>query len=60
MNNVSNEIVQEAITTENPDIVGKSITLDAEDEKDINRMNDIDLNLQVHIQFILLFYQSHH
>ena len=42
MNNVSNEIVQEAITTENPDIVGMSITLDAEDEEDINRMNDID------------------
>ena len=42
MNNVSNEIVQEAITTENPDIVGISITLDAEDEEDINRMNDID------------------
>jgi len=29
MNNVSNEIVQDAITTENPDKVGISITLDA-------------------------------
>ena len=29
MNYVSNAIVQEAITTENPDIVGISITLDA-------------------------------
>ncbi len=34
--------LQEAKTTENPDIVGISITLDAEDEEDINRMNDID------------------
>jgi hypothetical protein len=34
MNNVTNEIVQEAITTENPDIVGMSTALDAEDEED--------------------------
>ena len=42
MNNVTNEIVQEAITTENPDIVGMSTTLDAEDEEDTSEMNNID------------------
>jgi hypothetical protein len=42
MNNVTNEIVQEAITTENPDIVGMSTVLDAEDEEDISGMNNID------------------
>jgi hypothetical protein len=42
MNNVTNEIVQEAITTENPDIVGMSIVLDAEDEEDTSRMKNIN------------------
>jgi hypothetical protein len=42
MNNVTNNIVQEAITTENPDIVGMSIALDAEDEEDTSGMNNID------------------
>jgi hypothetical protein len=42
MNNVTNEIVQEAITTKNPDIVGMSTALDAEDEEDIGGMNNID------------------
>jgi hypothetical protein len=39
---VTNEIVQEAITTENPDIVGMSTALDAEDEEDTSGMNNID------------------
>jgi hypothetical protein len=34
MNNVTNEIVQEAVTTENPDIVGMSTALDADDEEE--------------------------
>ncbi len=42
MINVTNEIVQEAITTENPDIVGMSIALDAEDGEDTSGMNNID------------------
>jgi hypothetical protein len=42
MNNVTNEIVQETITTENPDIVGMSIALDAEDGEDTSGMNNID------------------
>ncbi len=42
MNNLTNEIVQEAITTENPDIVGMSTILDAEDEEDTSGMNNID------------------
>ncbi len=42
MNNVTNEIVQETITTENPDIVGMSTALDAEDEEDIGGMNNIN------------------
>ena len=42
MKNVTNEIVQEAITTENPDIVGMSTALDAEDEEENSGMNSID------------------
>ncbi len=42
MNNVTNEIVQEAITTKNPDIVGMSIALDTEDQEDTSGMNSID------------------
>ena len=42
MNNVTNEIVQQAITTENPDIVGMSTALDAEDEEETSGMNNID------------------
>ncbi len=42
MNNVTNEIVQETITTENPDIVGMSTALDAEDEEETSGMNNID------------------
>ncbi len=56
MNNVTNENVQEAITKENPDIVGMSTALDAEDEEDTSGMN----NLLVHIRFIPQFYKSHH
>ncbi len=39
---MTNEIAQEAITTENPVIVGMSTALDAEDEEDIGGMNNID------------------
>ena len=42
MKNVTNEIVQEAIATEKPDIVGMSTALDAEDEEEISEMNSID------------------
>ncbi len=42
MNNVTNEIVQVAITTENPDIVGMLTSLDAVYEEDIGGMNNID------------------
>ena len=53
MNNVTNEIVQEAITAEIPDIVGLSTALDAEDEENIVGMNVLITNLLVHIQFTL-------
>ena len=53
MNNITNEIVQEAIMTEIPDIVGLSTALDAEDEENIVGMNVLITNLLVHIQFTL-------
>jgi hypothetical protein len=60
INNVTNEIVQEAITTENPDIVGMSATLDAEDEEDIGEMNNIDHKSASPYTIHTAVYQSHH
>jgi hypothetical protein len=59
MNHVTKNIIEEAITTTDPDIIGISSMLDAKDEKFQKECVTLIMKLHLHAQFILQCYQNH-
>jgi hypothetical protein len=59
MNQVTGKIIEEAITTTDPDIIGISSMLDAEDEENSEVSVTLIMKLHLHTQVILLYYQTH-
>jgi hypothetical protein len=60
LNHVTEKIIEEAIMTTDPDIIGISLVLDAEDEKNSEgKCVTLIMRLHLHTQFILLYYQNH-
>jgi hypothetical protein len=61
MNHVTEKIIEEVMTTTDPDMIGISSVLDAKDEENSEGMCNIDheMNLHLQTQFILRYYQNH-
>ena len=59
MNHIMEQIIEEAITTTDPDIIGISLVLDAEDEENSEAMCNIDHEAASPYTIILLYYQNH-
>jgi hypothetical protein len=59
LNHVTEKIIEEAITTTDPDIIGISLVLDAEDEENSEAMCNIDHEAASPYTIILLYYQNH-
>ena len=59
MNHIMGNIIEEAITTTDPDIIGISSVLDAEDEENSEGMSTLIMRLHLHTQFTQLYYQNY-
>jgi hypothetical protein len=59
MNHVTEKIIEETITTTDPDIIGVSSVLDAKDEENSEGMCNLIMKLHLHTQIILRYYQNH-
>jgi hypothetical protein len=60
MSCVTNKIVQEAITTDNPHIMGLSTVVDAEDEENAEGTSNFDHKSATPYTIYTEYYQSHH
>jgi hypothetical protein len=59
LNHVTEKIIEEAITTTDPNIIGISSVLDAKYKESSERCVTLIMRLHLHTQFILLYYQNH-
>ncbi len=55
LNHVTEKIIEEEITTTDPDIIGISSALDAKDEENLEKMCNIDHEAASPYKFILLY-----
>jgi hypothetical protein len=58
MNHLTEKIIEEAIMTTDPDIIGISLVLDAKYKDSLEGMCNIAHEAHLHTQFILLYYQN--
>jgi hypothetical protein len=59
LNHITEKIIEEAMTTTDPDFIGISLVLDAKDEENSEGMCNIDHEATSPYTFILLYYQNH-
>jgi hypothetical protein len=59
LNLITKKIIEEAITTTDPDIIGISSVVDGKDEENLEGMYNIIMRLHTCTQFILMYYQNH-
>ena len=59
MNHVTEKMIEQAITTTDPDIIGISSVLDAKNEENSEGMCNIDHEAASPYKFTLLYYQNH-
>ncbi len=56
---ITEKIIEEAIMTTDPDIIGISSMMDAKDEENSEGTCNFDHEAASHIQYTLLYYQNH-
>jgi hypothetical protein len=59
LNHITEKIIEEAITTTDPDIIGNSSVVDARMKRIQKECVTLIMRLHLHTQFILLYYQNH-
>ncbi len=59
INHVTEKIIEEAITTTDPDIIGILLVLNAKGKENSDICVTLIMRLHLHTQFILMYYQNH-